>query len=120
MMARKRNTVLNAFEQLLAEGYIEGKIGSGTYVNRALPEDMLQIDRDTPPSPSSGRAPSGRGTLLGATPVTLWAGGGAAPRVPSGFAGVRYISIRHMGAPDGAALAAPASRSAELSKRRRI
>lgn len=36
-----RNTVLAAFEQLLAEGYLEGRIGSGTYVARALPEACL-------------------------------------------------------------------------------
>lgn len=38
-----RNTVMNAFEQLLAEGYLEGQVGSGTYVSRALPDDMLYI-----------------------------------------------------------------------------
>ena len=32
-----RNTVLTAFEQLLAEGYLEGKTGSGTFVSSALP-----------------------------------------------------------------------------------
>ena len=36
-----RNTVLGAFERLLAEGYIEGKTGSGTRVSRVLPEDLL-------------------------------------------------------------------------------
>ena len=36
-----RNTVLNAFEQLLAEGYVEGQVGSGTYVSRALPDELL-------------------------------------------------------------------------------
>ncbi len=29
-----RNTVMTAFEQLLAEGYVEGRHGSGTYVWR--------------------------------------------------------------------------------------
>lgn len=38
-----RNTVVNAFEQLLAEGYLEGQVGSGTYVSRALPEDLLNV-----------------------------------------------------------------------------
>src|ERR1044071_3466393 len=38
-----RNTVMNAFEQLLAEGYLEGQVGSGTYVSRALPAEMLSI-----------------------------------------------------------------------------
>lgn len=33
-----RNTAMNAFEQLLAEGYLVGRVGSGTYVADALPE----------------------------------------------------------------------------------
>jgi GntR family transcriptional regulator / MocR family aminotransferase len=36
-----RNTVLNAYRQLLAEGYLEGKEGSGTFVAHALPELLL-------------------------------------------------------------------------------
>src|SRR5437868_3923325 len=38
-----RNTVVNAYEQLLAEGYLEGQVGSGTYVSRALPEALLNV-----------------------------------------------------------------------------
>lgn len=38
-----RGTVVAAFEQLKSEGYVEGTIGSGTHVNRTLPEDLLQI-----------------------------------------------------------------------------
>ena len=40
-LAVSRNTVKNAFEQLLAEGYLEGHVGSGTYVSRDLPDDLL-------------------------------------------------------------------------------
>jgi GntR family transcriptional regulator/MocR family aminotransferase len=36
-----RGTVVRAFEELKSEGYIEGSIGSGTYVSRVLPEDLL-------------------------------------------------------------------------------
>lgn len=36
-----RNTVLNAYRQLLAEGYLEGRKGSGTFVTRVLPELLL-------------------------------------------------------------------------------
>src|SRR5262249_43156001 len=36
-----RNTVLDAYSQLLAEGYLESRIGSGTFVSNALPEDSL-------------------------------------------------------------------------------
>jgi GntR family transcriptional regulator / MocR family aminotransferase len=42
-----RNTVVNAYEQLLAEGYLEGQVGSGTYVSRALPEDLLNVKTPT-------------------------------------------------------------------------
>src|SRR5215203_1237988 len=38
-----RLTVVNAFEQLLAEGYLEGRTGAGTFVASRLPEDLLQI-----------------------------------------------------------------------------
>jgi len=38
-----RTTVLNSFDQLIAEGYLEGQTGAGTYVSRALPEELLQI-----------------------------------------------------------------------------
>src|SRR2546423_15607773 len=37
-----RNTVMTAFEQLLAEGYISGKVGSGTYVSTTLPRSLLR------------------------------------------------------------------------------
>ena len=45
-----RMTVVNAYEQLLAEGYLEGKIGAGTYVAAALPEEFLQ--------PQTGKIPA--------------------------------------------------------------
>ncbi len=41
-----RTTVINAYEQLLAEGYIEGKGGAGTYVADVLPDEQLQTDFD--------------------------------------------------------------------------
>ena len=36
-----RMTVLNAYDQLTAEGYIETKAGAGTFVARHLPEEFL-------------------------------------------------------------------------------
>jgi GntR family transcriptional regulator / MocR family aminotransferase len=36
-----RGTIVYAFDQLKAEGYLEGSIGSGTYVSGTLPEDLL-------------------------------------------------------------------------------
>jgi GntR family transcriptional regulator / MocR family aminotransferase len=37
-----RNTVLNAFEQLYAESYLERRVGDGTYVSAQLPDDLLR------------------------------------------------------------------------------
>jgi len=33
---------MNAYDQLLAEGYLEGHVGSGTYVARSQPDDLLR------------------------------------------------------------------------------
>jgi GntR family transcriptional regulator/MocR family aminotransferase len=38
-----RGTIVNAFEQLKSEGYIDGSIGSGTYVSKVLPEKLLHV-----------------------------------------------------------------------------
>lgn len=37
-----RNTVLLAFEQLLLEGYLESRVGDGTYVTHTLPDTSIQ------------------------------------------------------------------------------
>src|SRR6476659_6708555 len=62
-----RNTVMNAFEQLLAEGYLEGKVGDGTYVASTLPEDLLHVRLDATQrtsTPASNRKLSRRGAAL--------------------------------------------------------
>ncbi|MCW3037419.1 MAG: putative bifunctional protein [Actinobacteria bacterium] len=55
-MGVSRNTVLAAFEQLHAEGYLEGRLGSGTYVARTLPEELLAAGPQTPAT--SGALPA--------------------------------------------------------------
>ncbi|HEV3207141.1 MAG TPA: PLP-dependent aminotransferase family protein [Terriglobales bacterium] len=40
-----RATVVTAFEQLQSEGYVEGKVGAGTYVSQVLPDQLLQVAR---------------------------------------------------------------------------
>jgi len=40
-----RPTIVTAFEQLRSEGYVEGKMGSGTYVSETLPDELLQAPR---------------------------------------------------------------------------
>jgi GntR family transcriptional regulator/MocR family aminotransferase len=38
-----RGTIVNAFDQLASEGYVEGSVGSGTYVSKVLPEKLLHV-----------------------------------------------------------------------------
>lgn len=45
-----RTTVVNAYEQLIAEGYIEGKGGSGSYVAHVLPDEQLRAERGILPA----------------------------------------------------------------------
>jgi len=58
VLSVSRNTVMNAFEQLLAEGYLEGHVGSGTFVTRSLPEDTLHARRGA--AAVAARGPQGR------------------------------------------------------------
>src|SRR5579863_6466183 len=46
-----RFPVLNAYAQLLAEGYFEGRVGAGTIVSRSLPD---QITTSSPPTVARG------------------------------------------------------------------
>jgi GntR family transcriptional regulator/MocR family aminotransferase len=41
-----RGTIVNAFDQLKSEGYVEGTVGSGTFVTKVLPEDLLKVRKD--------------------------------------------------------------------------
>jgi GntR family transcriptional regulator/MocR family aminotransferase len=66
-----RMTVVNAYEQLLTEGYLKGKVGAGTYVATTIPEEMLQIARGSSarrrsPPPTRSNALSRRGEWLAA------------------------------------------------------
>lgn len=42
-----RGTVMNSFDQLKAEGYVEGAVGAGTYVSNILPDELLEVDPKT-------------------------------------------------------------------------
>ena len=41
-----RSTVVLAFEQLIAEGYLQGRIGAGTFVNASIPDHLLEVRRE--------------------------------------------------------------------------
>src|SRR5215469_6524169 len=51
-----RGTIISAFEQLKSEGYVQGSVGSGTYVSRVLPDELLQVGRQPgEPSRATGK-----------------------------------------------------------------
>lgn len=56
-----RNIVVIAFEQLLAEGYLESKTGAGTFITKTLPEEVLQVQGG---SVNGNRALSARGATI--------------------------------------------------------
>ena len=62
-----RNTVVTAFDQLLAEGYVDSRVGRGTRVTHTMPDHLLHARgrpriRAVPAAPAN--APSARGRLL--------------------------------------------------------
>jgi GntR family transcriptional regulator/MocR family aminotransferase len=62
-----RNTVVTAFDQLLAEGYVESRVGRGTRVSHTMPEHLLHArarPRARAVPPASANVPSTRGALL--------------------------------------------------------
>jgi len=89
-----RSTVVTAFEQLLAEGYLDGRSRGGTYVAPALPDELLHATArgDHAPAPETGRPPlSRRGAAMVAALETrqTWPvasdGGRLRPEVPLAF-----------------------------------
>ena len=61
-----RFPVLHAYAQLLAEGYFESQVGSGTYVSTTLPEQMMSSDHQAEDCEEalSGHRPIARRNLL--------------------------------------------------------
>jgi GntR family transcriptional regulator / MocR family aminotransferase len=62
-----RFPVLNAYMQLMAEGYLVSRKGSGTYVSGALPEQLLSVEPQTSatlPRPSGPRPIARRCSLF--------------------------------------------------------
>jgi GntR family transcriptional regulator/MocR family aminotransferase len=74
-----RLPVLTAYEQLLHEGYLVGRVGSGTFVSAALPDDLLRPpnaadapprpDRRVPPPPPRPREEGGLGPFRMSLPA---------------------------------------------------
>ena len=61
-----RFPVLHAYAQLLAEGYFESQVGSGTYISTTLPEQMMSSEHQKASSEEflSGDRPTARRNLV--------------------------------------------------------
>ena len=83
-----RNTIVNAYRQLTAEGYLDSMVGSGTFVARVLPDHLLTPPRGTDSTdtrPTEPRQPvfSDHTKLQLETPQLSWvmpSPAGASPR----------------------------------------
>jgi len=80
-----RNTVLLAYDQLRAEGYVEGHVGAGTFVARELPDDV--------PAPRTRPKRAEPGTQEPALGISAYAERARIIHAPSMAPTVR--SIRH-------------------------
>ena len=76
-----RATVVAAFEQLKSEGYVEGKVGAGTYVSQVLPEELLHVARA---GTGAGMGPRRVRWSSYARRLALFRGGGE-PRITRAF-----------------------------------
>ncbi|HVG34603.1 MAG TPA: PLP-dependent aminotransferase family protein [Pyrinomonadaceae bacterium] len=65
-----RFPVLNAYAQLLAEGYFESRVGAGTFIASSLPEELLPQTRPTVVNP----APQLRTISAGASTLPKYVG----------------------------------------------
>ena len=63
-----RNVILEAYDQLLAEGYLESRAGSGTYVAEGIRFEKGQSEPDIPPALSP--VPSRRDSSYSETVAT--------------------------------------------------
>ncbi len=53
-----RITVVNAFDQLVAEGYLESRTGAGTFVASQIPDELLAISEAQPATIEHSDAPA--------------------------------------------------------------
>ena len=59
LLGVSRNTVLEAYNQLLAEGFIEPRVGSGTYVAHSIPDHHLRPQKaKSLPRPPAAQLPA--------------------------------------------------------------
>jgi GntR family transcriptional regulator / MocR family aminotransferase len=70
-----RLPILNAYAQLLAEGYFESRVGAGTVISRSLPDQMMMSESRNGRRPRVSPRPrplSARSSLLGSVESGPW------------------------------------------------
>jgi GntR family transcriptional regulator/MocR family aminotransferase len=81
-LAVSRNTVAAVFGQLVAEGYAEARVGSGTIVTRALPQNLIHVS-------SPHGSDNGRGTPRSRPVISRRGRSLSKARAGSGFTALR-------------------------------
>lgn len=67
-----RNTVMAVYDQLIAEGYLQGKIGAGTFVAENIQTEFLKTAKtQTTTQTNTSRQIAGRGNLFWETSFTF-------------------------------------------------
>lgn len=69
-----RSTVANAFDQLQSEGYIESRVGSGSYITSVIPDLLLNANAELSLHPPASTRPSARGARIeqATADLSLW------------------------------------------------
>jgi len=89
-----RATTLLAYEQLLAEGYLTTRRGSGTFVAHELPDDLPQARRAAPSRLQRHPPISRRGAAMAAVPPTAVRGTGPPRAFRIGTPGLDLFPVR--------------------------
>jgi GntR family transcriptional regulator/MocR family aminotransferase len=91
-----RNVVLLAFEQLLAEGYVEARVGAGTFVSAAIPETALPRRSSPTARPAPPRLSRYAARVVALRPLPAPGGAPSGPRLHHDF---RYGVPSHVDFP---------------------
>ena len=81
-LSLSRTTVLSAFEQLIAEGFLEARPGSGTFVSNDLPEELLTAAGRAGSAMGQGQTPQVSRRGLGLASINRPAAGSVLPFAP--------------------------------------
>ncbi|PVZ65434.1 PLP-dependent aminotransferase family protein [Pelagibaculum spongiae] len=92
-LAISRNTVISAYQQLQAEGYLESRVGAGFFVARQLPENWIEARRladsitvaDSKPVSVNRKLPDNNAVKYGRT-IPVVTNSGADGSAGTGFA----------------------------------